>query len=423
MNLSFHIQKKLQNFVDENLSQYDKKYAIDFNCLIECSCGKKDASTKKHFSDSQAKYIFFNIYKFNDTRCIICKINCIYFTSDYPIITKKGDERKTFQLDHMIPFSKDGNNCLRDNIIPICPMCNSTKSDLLDYVPFSIAYLIAESEYNYCLEYYQSKTTNMDENMAELLKSSCKKSLQTESEIINYLKTNKEYLAMNYSNFIIYELTEIAKIHQLRLLRKYFVENIGVEPNYDLVYSNGNFYLSSYSTNQRYLYRNSNIEQKYFTVINTLLRLNNNPNIQMHHDELYEELFRIAQNNIILYLTDFLAGSYCYDKNMIDVVITTIKYIYEVINEFNSKSQHKINFVNNLSYSHFFTNQMTQNNIYDQLNYCREKFIFNFNYEPYNDILNTNGFLTSNIQIKQINFPIPDFLTGDINYDYYGKYK
>jgi len=107
---------------------------------------------------------------------------------------------------------------------------------------------------------------------------------------------------------------------------------------------------------------------------------------------------------------------------MINTIIQTIKYIYEVINEFNTHNSTKIEIINDLSYSHFIMNQMEQQNISYQLNYCRQQFIANFGHEPIDDIINNHNILSGNIMIKQINFPRPQILSGDINYDYYGRF-
>lgn len=389
---------------DEKIKQCKIKKANEKKYQLTCTCNNNN--TRTHFSYEQAEKIFKDVYRFNITRCIICKYYYISLMSEYPMPTKTEEERRNFHLDHMIPYSKCRNNCLQHNIVPICSSCNGTKSDTLDYVPFCIANLISEYEFRFYLDCYK--------NEEDEVKFKLKSKTMTECDIINYLKNNKEHIQINYSGFIISELTETAKYHQLRIIRKYFIEKIGYEPCHDIIFYNNSFYLSSYSINQKYYDNNTKIEQKYFTFMNSLLRIKNNLYFK-NLEELKEELLRMGKKNETLELTDFLAGVYYYDNNMIDTIINTIIYVYEIADEYN------IIMVKNLSYSHFISSDMTQENIYRQLNYCKEKFNLKLNCEPIYDIKNDNGFLIANPNIKQIHFPIPDFLIGNIDYDYYGE--
>jgi hypothetical protein len=88
---NFYIQNVLQKRAIEKIKKYEKKYENlerEIQNPIECSCNKREINAKSSFTPMQARKIFLKIYRFNDTRCIICKSNYIYYASKYPIMKK-----------------------------------------------------------------------------------------------------------------------------------------------------------------------------------------------------------------------------------------------------------------------------------------------------------------------------------------------
>lgn len=272
--------------------------------IMNCTCNVLDTNRKTIFNAKEAYTIFSYVYRQNECRCIICKLELIYKKHEYCILTSKGEDRRNYDLDHMLSYSGYNNNCLQHNIVPICKLCNNTKGSNYIYIDFVVTYLLMSKQY---------------------YKTNIKEKIWSKLETIDFLKKNPFCVA--YSEFITNELTPLAKLHQLKLVRKYFYDNNICEPIYDLIFSNNDFYLASNSTNQKYLFFNedSYVLSIEFIIINIVMRKFNITN-QLY---IYDALEYLKELKGYIYFSDFFTN----EKNLGDITnkILEIKtYFYNI---------------------------------------------------------------------------------------------
>lgn len=360
---------------------------------IKCSCANSGSENKKTFTNIEANLIFSNIYRENDVRCIICKLNLIKQYNDYPLLNKNGTEKRDYELDHMMPYYKYKNNCLQHNIVPICTMCNNSKSYTRTYIEFLIVCLIISKQY------YDTKLKQhyFDENNLKI-----------------YLKEHPNCVC--YSEFITNEMTPIAKMHQLKLVRKYFWDYIGWEPNYDLIYQqDGDFILSPISKNQKFLYydRNNYVSDDIFILVITIMRKLNIKHKIYPNDKDFIELILKLRNN--LWYSDFII----YDMSLVQIV-ENLKLMIEYFSKL--KQENCIDFepIYNISYSHFITNDMNINEKTEKLNNIQ--YIFTLNNLPIIDnIINIGNDYLIDQTIKNIINVRPKILMEPPLYNEFGQ--
>jgi hypothetical protein len=258
---------------------------------------------RNKFTQKQIENSFYSIYKINNPRCILCKYNYIYLVHDYPILKTDGEVRKSFDSDHMIPLANGGADDL-SNLVQICKMCNNVKGPI-DYIKYLIRFYATTRKNNY--------------NPSVLLSL---------SEAIDYCKENKNNIY--YSDFIIYELTQNAKMIQLKMIYEFFINNVGFEPINDIIfdYNSNQYYLSPESNNFEYLYNywHSKPQWYEFLIIHTLLRKNKNlENPFYNKNDLIAYLKNHKFDNI--YFSDFIF----YDMTLNDKIehIIYIKQFFD----------------------------------------------------------------------------------------------
>ena len=390
-----NLQKKCVNLIS-NLTQQS-------SVKLVCTCHNKSIIRKSNEQDEK-QALFYNIYRYNDTRCIICKTNIINFFPKYSCLTTTNSVRQEYHIDHIEPISDSKNDCIVHNKLIICHMCNSAKSTK-NYAQYCVEYALLNFLFNEIKKLIEKKYIqyeNLDEINQLYFDSIMKeKTFPNESEMISFIKTNK--INFYYSDFLIYELTPNAKTMQLTEIKKYFVEKIGFEPINDLVFYNKDYYLSAYSTNLKYLYKDLKLENKYFRFINVILRLKNNTEIQqMNCEDLEEDLIYIASNKLTLNLSDFLMADYKY-FNLGDL-IKMIKIYDEVINEFEAKYlMHKINRNYDLSYSQFIDDNTSYEEKINILTNIKKVSLEFFGKEPINDLIINNNNIFASKLCKKIN--------------------
>jgi hypothetical protein len=244
----------------------------------------------------------------------------------------------------------------------------------------------------YCEQYH-----NMDVYDKLYFDSKMKsKTFTTEYEMIEFIRTND--INFYYSDFLIYELTPTAKKTQITIIHEYFKNNLHRELINDLIYRNGDFYLSCYSTNKNYLLNNWDIHDKYFKFINCIL-------LKYNYEILnYEDLKQYVANNE-LYLSDFLTADYN-NYTIINDMSNMIKIYNEMMDECNVPQNKRFC---NLSYSQFIKNNSSREEKINILTNVYNVFIKSFEEAPKIDLIFKNNDIYASSNCDKINVSLPIF--------------
>jgi len=123
------IGKKRNEYERKHYKQFPEKYKKRINKYLQTPKGKLQAKiqySKRRMGDSgctRGRLVNENIFKYGTITCEKCKRNC----------------EENYNIDHIIPVSKDGNNNY-DNLQILCAKCNLEKNtEIKDYRQKSIS--------------------------------------------------------------------------------------------------------------------------------------------------------------------------------------------------------------------------------------------------------------------------------------------
>lgn len=415
--------EQLDEIIEQNSSFRDKayKYIDKYNNLLKMIDRSTPLSNEvtniqaKHgerpkYTDVHAFYIYFNVYKSNDARCLVCHSTKVQYSSWYPLSTTNNSNTRTFHLDHMIPFSESGNNSLLENIAPICITCNSIKS-VWEYSDFIVKYCISRKLFDACInnndEHIKNIVNNVNKSadihkkniLGNIGKLACKNTIDRKS-LINHVINKKGDIY--YSDFLNITMTRSAKLTQYNIVKQWFLNFVGFEPINDLIILDDDIYLSAYSQNKIYTYGRDKNNSNHYPLINTLIRL---MKLQQPLDDsnVFVVLTDYLSNGQSLKFSDFFIAQYSSPDDMINKTINMINIINAMINNSN------INIINDITYS-LYSNPLIANGVNnDEINLilqkCKNAFLRNFNEEPVNDIMYNNGIIIYNNNVQNIHMP------------------
>jgi hypothetical protein len=383
---------------------------------IVCTCNEAGETEKKSYTKEETNNIFNNVYKDSEdgeARCLICKTFLISNKLNYPILTTTNNTRKNYALDHMISFSKSNNNCLNHNIVPICPICNGAKGKNRDYIDFLVTFIVMEINY---------KLTKEPSALSEIHK------------VNDYLIANP--YCVTYSQFLLNELTPLAKKHQLKLVRKYFWDHIKWEPHFDLMYlQNKDFVLSPDSKNQKFLYIHdyNYINPIDFIIVNTIRILKSCTDIIHPNDEniinLLQSMKPSLEPKVKLDKTEETEDSQkieiCYSdfitNNMEpDQIAQQLINVNKYFNKLKQNGLLDFEPIIDISYSLFISNNMTNDIKIKTKEKIKNAFVSFGMTEPINDLIVNNTEIYPKEGIKNINVIKPAYMYGKPTYNYFG---
>lgn len=384
--------RNLLRMMDENLPISDEITTI-----------KTKQNERPDYTANQTFFAYFKMYKENEARCAICHINNIFYSSWYPISKKTdGENRQMFDLDHMKPFSANGSNSVVDNVVPVCKLCNTAKGKMV-YDDFLVVYCVTKKLFDKCIidtnnEAFKIVNDSTESELSRhilrgLAKLMCKNFAEI-SVAIDKIKKNE--VIMYYSDFINSTMMSRAKYNQCLLVKQWFMRNIGFEPINDLVFYNGDIYLTAYSENKIYGYGETyswHHDISNLCLRNTLTRL---MELSEPIYNLEELLYEHQRNDKILNLSDFLVATYKDPEHMINESIKMIKETHNLDVRINKDISYSM-FSNPLVSAGFADDKVVQ-----MLKMCGEQFVMHLGWEPSKDVPYNNGIIVYNGNVPNI---------------------